>query len=65
MPRYANHLLLYQKNYLKIAISFDLREVLYIIIFGDIKNRIEGVQDDRITGSENGKAKERVCRLSD
>ena len=54
MPRYANHLLLYQKNNLKISISFDLREVLYIIIFGDIKIRIEGVWDDRITGSENG-----------
>ena len=61
MPRHANHLLLYQKNYLKIAISFDLREVLYIINFGWNFELIEGVQNDRITGSENGKAKERVC----
>ena len=61
MPRYANRLLLYQKNHLKIAISFDLREVLYIINFGWNFELIEGVQNDRITGSENGKAKERVC----
>ena len=54
MPRYANRLLLYQKNHLKIANSFDLREVLYIIIFGNKFNYIEGVWDDRITGSENG-----------
>lgn len=61
MPRHANRLLLYQKNLPNVAFSFDLHAISYIINSVWKFDLFEGVQNDRITGSENGKAKERVC----